>query len=113
MSEELSGRALDRAIAEALGWEYPHQGKSGPYRIGPFDSFEFIPEFHSSVDALREVEPDGVELGLDRVSSDCWEARYWVNTGPLSQSMAVEETGTTEPEARARALLAWLRRDEG
>ena len=48
MSEQLSGRELDRAIAEALGRD-----------------LTYFPEYHASVDALREVEPDDINV--------CWD----------------------------------------
>lgn len=110
---ELSGRELDRAIWNALGNATVFGNFS--YSIQPWGSETVIchgddvPLYHQSVDALREVEPgedQGWHIRVGRYYSVGEEPHWEVEYGD-----GFWATGRTEPEARARALLAWLKRN--
>lgn len=101
---ELSGRELDRAIAEALGVSTTRDIETGEPMCR--HTFEIIPCYHESVDALREVEPEECAIDVQRRSDKRWLVKVF-RIYPWEE--VARASGTGEPEARARALLAWLK----
>lgn len=113
MTEQLSGRDLDKALAVALGWKErpPFRGNTNLHR--EWDSPDglqlMLPKFHSSVDALRAVEPEECAIDVQRRSDKGWLVKIF-RIAPWEE--VARATGEGEPEARARALLAWLKRNQ-
>lgn len=113
---DLTGRDLDRQIAEALGWKDVHFDPATTELVHGKNIWvrATVPNFHASVDALREMEPEAIDLSITQDDDKHpWWCTYWERSPDMDWEMAVQEIGTTEPEARARALLAWLTRDSG
>lgn len=109
---DLSGRELDRAIAEALGWSV-----SQPLGVGLIASDGkrawHVAYYHASVDVLREVEPkDRGLIVIEDSDVGGWLAYYDSESVEFFPGGDAKGVGDTEPEARARALLAWLRREK-
>ena len=123
MSEQLTGRALDRAIAEALGWrinivndpQAPYAEVFAPdgtevtpnndpqWAYAPFNYHEAYPAYHADANATLAV---CAERG--------WYLSFTGNTAliayPIGGDFARTHRGdgTTPQEAGARALLAAL-----
>lgn len=109
MTESLTGRALDRALAEAMGLETHGKGEDTALTTGGL-----LPRWHSSIDALvsgpekklREVGfyfEVGSSVGEESVRG-AFSATWWVANG----DEIADAQGDTEAEARARACLAAL-----
>ena len=113
---DLTGRDLDRAIAEAMGWEqnefetaywYDEPGADAP-------SDRPLPHFHRSLDALRDgpekvLREASMVLGL-HVEPTVARAG-WASLA--ASRIDYSGYGSTEAEARARACLAALQTPEG
>lgn len=96
---DLSGSDLDIALGRAVGY-------SEVVLKQMFGLF-CRPKFHASVDEIRRYEPDECAIDVQRRSQNNWAVTIFQIT---PWTMMARESGTSEPEARARALLSYLRR---
>ena len=127
---DLEGRALDEALARAMGWTLqPCRANHGKNAMGQFDnrcagntcwestdgSSHHVLDWHASLDALlRDIEPVCRERGmtiwyLDGIHSWRKDAeKYRAMTEPDGENAY----GPTAATALARAFLAVLTRGE-
>lgn len=116
MTTQLEGRALDRAIAELMGWKFAqHPFVTGNYSTREAlagGSWRRIPAFTESLDALRDG-PERVlrEAGWILCVQDDGERAdvTWSKGSSLSSAPPeVDVSAPAEPWARALAVHAGL-----
>ena len=99
---DLEGRALDEALARAMGWD--GEGRN------------HLARYHTSLDALlRDIEPVCRERGMLRLSIEQAGENLWNAFAKMRSGMSQYEhgTGPTAATALARAFLAVLTRGRG
>ena len=119
---DLEGRALDEALARAIGWVWlepaEERGDGGAYWRQPSGNIRPVESWHNSLDRLlRDIEPVCRERGMVDVlmewattnnASRPWRVSCSVNDEPDAEFAS----GPTAATALARAFLAVLTRGE-
>lgn len=111
--EELTGRALDCAVAETLGWKREPAARPGglatpPMWRRPDGIVEFeVPPYSAEIGAAWQVVERLLHLEPDLVRTD---RRTWVCTLYPGGKMAEAEAATA-PEAICRAALLALKEE--
>ena len=111
---DLEGRALDEALARAMGWQ-PVPGYSSVWNL-PDGSVEAGPPWHVDLTyLLRDIEPVCRERGMEywMVGVEDYgkpEGVYYAHAEPNYDE--VDYFGPTAATALARAFLAVLTRGE-
>lgn len=113
MTDELDGDALNRAIAEAMGWaQYKHApgvwSRSRTRRFGQRMTVYTLPDFAHSDDALREPERVLRAAGWRQSHIEMTDYQEWYWHHPADGGKDAPADGTMDDPVRARACLAAL-----